>query len=210
VVALRAIHAIDRVRLAWLRARLPGLELDAAASSNLAFARYALARGARLRIAAGVVTERLRGRLHFDLGPGAHVEIGENTWLRTEIGEVHVIAFAGARIRIGPEAFLNGCHLSAKREVVLGRRAWIGPGSRVFDSDQHDLDAARPERTEPVRIGDHVWIASDVTVLRGVTIGSHAVIGTRSLVSNDVPPHGLAFGVPARVRGVVGDRSKAR
>jgi acetyltransferase-like isoleucine patch superfamily enzyme len=210
VVALRAIHAIDRVRLAWLRARLPGLEIDAAASSNLAHARYALARGARLRIAAGVVTERLRGRLHFDLGPGACVEIGENAWLRTEIGEVHVIAFAGARIRIGPESFLNGCHLSSKREVGLGRRVWIGPGSRVFDSDQHDLDVARPERTEPVKIGDHVWISSDVTILRGVTIGSHAVIGTRSLVSNDVPPHGLAFGVPARVRGVVGDRSKTR
>jgi acetyltransferase-like isoleucine patch superfamily enzyme len=198
------------VRLAWLRARLPGLEIDPSASSNLAHARYALGPGARLRIAAGVVTERLRGRLHFDLGPGARVEIGEHAWLRTEIGEVHVIAFAGAQIRIGPEAFLNGCHVSAKREVVLGRRAWIGPGSRVFDSDQHDLDAQRPERTERVSIGDHVWIASDVTVLRGVTIGAHAVIGSRSLVTNDVPPHGLAFGVPARVRGVVGDRSKAR
>jgi acetyltransferase-like isoleucine patch superfamily enzyme len=156
------------------------------------------------------VTERLRGRLHFDLGPGARVEIGEGVWLRTEIAEVHVIAFAGARIEIGPEAFLNGCHLSAKREVVLGRRAWVGLGSRVFDSDQHDLDVQRPERIEPVAIGDHAWIASDVTVLRGVSIGAHAVIGTRSLVTSDVPPHGLAFGVPARVRGVVGDRSRTR
>ena len=49
-----------------------------------------------------------------------------------------------------------------------------------------------------------------MTVLRGVTIGAHAVVGSRSLVTNDVPPHGLAFGVPARVRGVVGDRSKVR
>ena len=156
------------------------------------------------------MTERLRGRLHFHLGPGAQVEVGEGTWLRTEICEVHVIAFAGARIEIGPEAFLNGCHLSAKREVVLGRRAWVGPGSRVFDSDQHDLDAARRERVDRVLIGDHAWIASDVTVLRGVTIGPHAIVGTRSLVTGDVPAHGLAFGVPARVRGVVGDRSKAR
>ena len=198
------------MRLAWLRARLPGLEIDRGASTNLAHARFQLARGARLRIAAGVVTERLRGRLCFDLGPGARVEVGPGTWLRTEIGEVHVVAFAGARIEIGPEAFLNGCHLSAKREVVLGRRAWVGPGSRVFDSDQHDLDAARPERSEPVRVGDHAWIAADVTVLRGVSIGAHAVVGARSLVTSDVPAHALAFGVPARVRGVVGDRSRAR
>ena len=156
------------------------------------------------------MTERLRGRLHFELGPGARVDVGEGSWLRTEIHEVHVVAYAGARIEIGPEAFLNGCQLSAKRAVVLGRRAWVGLGSRVFDSDQHDLDAARPERTEPVRIGDYAWVASDVTVLRGVSIGAHAVVGSRSLVTSDVPPHGLAFGTPARVRGLVGDRSRVR
>lgn len=166
--------------------------------------------GARLRIAGGAVTERLRGRLHFDLGPGATVEVGEGAWLRTEIGEVHVVAFAGARIQIGPDAFLNGCHLSAKREVVLGRRAWVGLGCRVFDSDQHDLDAARPERIEPVRIGDYAWVAADTTVLRGVSIGSHAIVGARSLVTSDIPPHALAFGSPARVRGLVGDRSRVR
>jgi len=210
VLLLRGIQALDRARLAWLRFLHPGLEIDRRASTNLAHARYELGAGARLRIDAGVVTERLRGRLHFHLGPGAQVDVGEGTWLRTEIGDVHVIAFAGARIEIGAEAFLNGCHLSAKREVVLGRRAWVGPGSRVFDSDQHDLDAARPERVDPVRIGDHAWVASDVTVLRGVSIGAHAVVGTRSLVTSDVPAHALAFGVPARVRGVVGDRSRTR
>jgi acetyltransferase-like isoleucine patch superfamily enzyme len=210
VLALRGIQALDRARLAWLRARHPGLEVDRRASTNLAHARYSLAAGARLRIAAGVVTERVRGRLHFHLGAGAQVEVGEGSWLRTEIGEVHLVAFAGARIEIGPEALLNGCQLSAKREVVLGRRVWVGPGCRVFDSDQHDLDAARPERVDPVRIGDYAWLASDVTVLRGVQIGAHAIVGARSLVTGDVPAHGLAFGVPARVRGVVGDRSKAR
>ena len=57
-------------------------------------------------------------------------------------------------------------------------------------------------------IGDHVWISSDVTVLRGVQIGSHVVIGARSLVNRDVPDHSLAYGFPARVRGPVGDRSQ--
>jgi maltose O-acetyltransferase len=86
----------------------------------------------------------------------------------------------------------------------------VGPGTRVFDSDQHDIDAERTERIAPVSIGDHVWIAGDATVLRGVTIGEHAVIGTRSLVTRDVPPHTLAYGEPAEPRGAVGDRSRAR
>ena len=60
----------------------------------------------------------------------------------------------------------------------------------------------------PIAIGDHVWITSDVTVLRGVRIGSHVVIGAKSLVNRDVPDHTLAFGQPATARGTVGDRSQ--
>jgi maltose O-acetyltransferase len=191
-------------------ARHHGLEIHPTASSNLAAARYDLAEGARLRIGADVVTERLAGALHFSLGPGAEVSIGEGTWLRTDLGPVHIVAFDGARITLGALGFLNGCQLSAKRELRTGRRAWIGPGSRVFDSDQHDLDSEHPEVAQAVTIGDCVWVASDVTILRGVTIGEHSVIGARSLVVRDIPPHTLAFGQPATPHGVVGDRSNTR
>ena len=191
-------------------ARHRGLEIHPTASSNLAAAHYDLAEGARLRIGADVVTERLAGALHFSLGPGAEVSIGEGTWLRTDLGPVHIVAFDGARITLGALGFLNGCQLSAKRELRTGRRAWIGPGSRVFDSDQHDLDSEHPEVAQAVTIGDCVWVASDVTILRGVTIGEHSVIGARSLVVRDIPPHTLAFGQPATPHGVIGDRSNTR
>jgi maltose O-acetyltransferase len=210
VLLLRAIQAADRLRLRALPLLHPGLEIDPTASSNLAHAHYSLGPGACLRIGAGVVTERNRGLLWFSLGAGARVEIGERAWLRTELGPIHIVAFEGARLTLGPEAFLNGCHLSAKRSLTLGRRAWVGPGSRVFDADQHDFDAEHPEVVAPVVIGDCAWVASDVTVLRGVTIGEHSVIGARSLVTRDVPPHSLAFGSPATVRGRVGDRSRVR
>jgi len=207
---LRAIQAADRVRLHALRLLHPGLEVDSSASSNLAHAHYALGPGARLRIGPGVVTERNPRLLWFSLGAGARVEIGAGAWLRTELGPVHIVAFDGATLTLGPESFLNGCHLSAKRSLTLGRRAWVGPGSRVFDSDQHDLDDARPERVEPVEIGDHAWIASDVTILRGVRVGQHSVVGARSVVTRDVPDHTLVLGAPARPRGPVGDRSRCR
>jgi len=141
------------------------------------------------------------------LGPGAHVEIGERTWLRTELEPIHISVFAGARLVLGPDSWLNGCHLSAKHALLCGRRTWIGPGCRVIDSDQHDLDAEHKERGGPITLGDHVWITSDVTVMRGVRIGSHVVVGARSLVNRDVPDHTLVHGIPARARGTVGDRS---
>lgn len=80
----------------------------------------------------------------------------------------------------------------------------------MFDADQHDLDAERPERRAPVAIGDHVWIASDATILRGVTIGDHAVVASRAVVTRDVPPHRLAVGIPATLRGEIGDRTHTR
>lgn len=163
--------------------------------------------GAVLRIGAGAHTERTPRALTFLLGPGAHVEIGERTWLRTELEPIHISVFAGAKLVLGPDSWLNGCHLSAKHAIVGGRRTWIGPGCRVIDSDQHDLDAEHKERGAPITIGDSVWITSDVTVIRGVTIGSHVVVGARSLVNRDVPDHTLVHGIPARPRGTVGDRS---
>ena len=207
---LRALHGFDRLRFAARHHLTPELEIEPGASANFACARFALAKGSRLVIRAGAITDRIPGALYICLGVGAEVVIGPGTWLRTEIDPVRIVAFDGARIELGPDVFLNGCHVSAKREVRMDRGASVGLGSRVFDADQHDLDERRLEEISPVRIGEYTWVASGVTVLRGVTIGPHSVIGAHSLVTHDIAAHTLAYGRPARPRGEVGDRSKAR
>jgi acetyltransferase-like isoleucine patch superfamily enzyme len=209
-IQLRIVQRWDRLRLARLRALHPGLVFEPGASTNLAAGRYVIEPGARVVFGAGVHADRTPGGLIVIAGRDARIEIGPGTWLRGEAEPVRIVAFAGAELRLGPDSFLNGCHLSAKRSVVLGRRAWVGLGSRVFDSDQHDYDAERSEVIAPVEIGDYTWVAADVTILKGVRIGSHSIVGTRSLVTHDVPDHSLAFGIPAIVRGRVGDRSKTR
>jgi carbonic anhydrase/acetyltransferase-like protein (isoleucine patch superfamily) len=207
---LRAIQAWDRVRLAWLHARHRGLRIDPAASTNFASAEFRLAPGARLEIRRGAVTERRRGGVCFTVESGGEVIVGEGAWLRSDVGTVRLVAFAGGRLELEEQAFLNGALVSAKAEVRVGRRSMIGPGSRVYDADQHDFDDAHPERVEPVHVGDHVWIASDVTVMRGVSIGDHCVVGARSVVTRSLPAHTLAHGAPARPAGPVGDRSRTR
>jgi len=207
---MRARAALDRRRLRTLVARHPGLEVHPTAAPALAVATLHLEPGARVRIGAGVAAERRPDGVRIHVHDGAELVIGDGTWLRTELGPVTFHVYPGARLEVGPECLLNGCQLSAKVSLSIGRRVMIGPGSRVFDADQHDFDADTAERREPVRIGDHAWIASDVTVLRGVEIGEHAVIGARSLVTRSIAPHSLALGVPAVVRGRVGDRSETR
>ena len=205
---LHALQAWDRLRLAALRARHPGLEFHPTASTNLAAGRYQLEEGARVVFGAGVAADRTPGGLVVIAGRNARIEIGAGTWLRGELEPVRLVVFEGGHLELGPDCFLNGCHLSVKKSVRLGRRAWVGMGSRVFDADQHDFDAERPEIVAPVEIGDFSWVASDVTVLRGTRIGAHCVVGTRSIVTRDVPDHTLVYGAPAESRGRVGDRSE--
>lgn len=47
-------------------------------------------------------------------------------------------------------------------------------------------------------IGNDVWIGYEAVILSGVTVGDGAVIGTRALVTKDVPPYTIVGGVPAR------------
>ena len=206
LLLLRAVQAWDRLRLRGLMRKHPGLRIDPTASTNLAVARFELAPGSELVISAEVTTERLPGELCFHVESGGRVEVGRATWLRCEVEKIRLVAYTGGRLRLGAECFLNGCQLSAKERVEVGVGAMIGPGCRVYDSDQHPLDDETPERPRPVEIGECVWVASDVTVTKGSVIGGHSVIGTRSLVAGHIDEHTLAYGVPAMPRAHVGKR----
>lgn len=47
-------------------------------------------------------------------------------------------------------------------------------------------------------IGNDVWIGYEAVILAGVTIGDGAIIGTRAVVTKDVPPYTIVGGVPAK------------
>lgn len=62
-----------------------------------------------------------------------------------------------------------------------------------------DGTATDREYGKPITIGSNCWLAGNVTVCGGVTIGEDSVIGAGSVVTRDIPPHSLAAGVPCRV-----------
>jgi acetyltransferase-like isoleucine patch superfamily enzyme len=206
---LHVLQARDRMQLRALARRHPGLEIHPTASTNFAWAEFDIEPGGKLRIGPHVTCERVLRSVRFRVAAGAEIEIGERTWLRGDIAPIYLVAWEGARLTMGPGCWLQGCHVSAKDQVTLGRQVMIGFGCRVFDSAQHAIDDTRPERTAPVTLGDCVWLTSDTTVLKGVRIGEHSVIASRSVVMRSIPPHSLAGGNPAEPKGYVGDRWKS-
>lgn len=51
----------------------------------------------------------------------------------------------------------------------------------------------------PIRIGENVWIGSNVRICKGVSIGDNSVIGANSVVTKDIPSNCIAVGLPAKV-----------
>ena len=75
--------------------------------------------------------------------------------------------------------------------------------------DKADVTDAWDNRGDIV-VGNDVWIGYETVVLSGVTIGDGAIIGTRAVVTKDVPPYTIIGGVPARpIRKRFDDRTIA-
>jgi len=107
----------------------------------------------------------------------------------------------GKNITIGKDVFINsGCHFQDQGGITIGDGSLIGHNV-VLATINHDLnpDNGRKNHYAPIKIGSHVWIGSNATVLPGVTIGDWAVVAAGAVVTKDIPALTVAGGVPARV-----------
>ena len=107
----------------------------------------------------------------------------------------------GKNITIGKDVFINsGCHFQDQGGIEIGDGALIGHNV-VLATINHDLNPKenRKNHYAAIKIGAHVWIGSNATVLPGVTIGDWAVVAAGAVVTGDVPAMTVVGGVPARV-----------
>lgn len=74
------------------------------------------------------------------------------------------------------------------------------PSETTTIASQIPTDRSEPSaHAWPVLIGDDVWLGAKATILRGVTIGNHAVVGANAVVTRDVPAWAIVGGTPATV-----------
>ena len=133
-----------------------------------------------------------------------------------------VSTFIGGKLRERPLLWVGDntllgyqMEIAVGTSVRIGRHVLIASRVSLMGYDFHPLNALDrvsnlpPDETGAgdIVIGDYAWLGSNCIVLKGVTIGEGAVVGTGSLVAKDIPPYTVAAGVPARViKSIEGER----
>lgn len=100
-----------------------------------------------------------------------------------------------------------GINCNVPTDIKIGNYVMIGPNVHVMSRITHNFDDINTPMCEQgmkvisdrTVIGDDVWIGTDVLILGGKSIGSHSVIGARSVVSKDIPEYVVAAGNPIRI-----------
>lgn len=120
----------------------------------------------------------------------------------------------GHKVRIAPSV-----RILYPWKITIGDYSWIGDGSNLYSVDNitignhvvisfhvflstaaHDIsDVHFSTISNPIIIRDEVWLASNVVVNQGITIGKGSVVGDCSLVTKSLPEGIVAMGIPAKV-----------
>jgi putative colanic acid biosynthesis acetyltransferase WcaF len=102
------------------------------------------------------------------------LQVGDYSW----IGD-HAVLYTFAKITIGKNA-------------VVSQKSYLCAGTHDYRSSSFEIQAF------PIVIEDEVWLAADVFVAPGVTVGKGTVVGSRSSVFSDLPQMMICVGSPAR------------
>ena len=164
--------------------------------------------------AAALVVQLVGNHNHLVIGPGARLtglieilnhhsslHVGADCKLN---GRFHCRA-DHSHLQFGAGTTIMGALITLHEagRISFGRDCMLSGDIQMDVSDMHSIiDVASGARINPprdIQIGNHVWLGQGVRVLKGVRIGDNSIIGSRAVVTGDIPAGVIAVGVPARV-----------
>jgi acetyltransferase-like isoleucine patch superfamily enzyme len=151
----------------------------------------------KIRIGAGTVIDDFavldaKGEENDGIRVGKQAYIGRNAILSCKEGS----------IRLGDHTNISAnCTLLSETEISLGQFCFLAGNCYLVAGGNHSfLDVSKPIMLQPslakggIRIGDDVWLGAGVTVLDGVTIGPHSVVGAGAVIAIAIPEYSFARG----------------
>ena len=128
------------------------------------------------------------------IGNGKNISLGDNVTINR-----FCTLKAAPKLSIGNKILIsNFCVIEG--DIEMGNKVVFAPFCHVTSVD-HDYkgDIFKVGKSNPIKIGNNVWIASGVKIVKGVSIGDNCVLGAGSVVTKDIPNNSIAVGVPAKV-----------
>lgn len=149
---------------------------------------------------------------------GSRIRFGDSLQLRSSVRSAplavdHPVFIStlvmDSEIHVGNEFGMTGGAICAVTKIEIGDRVVVGANSVIMDTDFHPSSPEQRKnepnvgRSAPITIEDDVFIGASCYILRGVRLGAGCVVGTGSVVLQDVAPGAVVFGNPARQVGKV-------
>ncbi|HVY78574.1 MAG TPA: acyltransferase [Solirubrobacterales bacterium] len=140
-------------------------------------------------------------KLELEISPRGQVDFGRFVWL----GDRTKVRCHEGRVEIGAKTVMGQeCTISAYQRVRIGEQCVIADRAMFIDFDHGVVEVERPIRLQgiykrDVVVGSNVWIGYGACILRGVSVGDNAIVGTNSVVTKDVPANAVVAGIPARI-----------
>lgn len=134
----------------------------------------------------GIQLFSCNSKLVFDVT--SRIELGNRI---INDGRLVIVVGENAFLKIGNGVYFNEDNMiSCKSEIVIGDGCQFGPNVKLFDNN-HKFNAEQgvtlEHKSEPIYIGDHCWIGTNVVILKGTTIGKNSVIGAGCVISGNIP-----------------------
>jgi acetyltransferase-like isoleucine patch superfamily enzyme len=142
----------------------------------------------------------------------SQIKIGNNV----TIVRAKIFAFNLGKIIIGKYSYIGkNTQIDSCVEVKIGNYCMISNNVLIQDHNSHPINKLdrrkqliklqdRPTNvyesaTKKIIIGDDVWIGTDSTILKGVTIGNGSIIAARAVVTKNIPPNSIVAGNPGKI-----------
>ncbi len=93
----------------------------------------------------------------------------------------------------------SGCYIQGRCGIKIGHNLRLGPGCGLISANHDADDYDTWVKSEPLEIGDNVWIGMNTVIMPGVKIGDNVIIGSNSVVNKDIPSNSIAAGIPCKV-----------